>query len=39
MFEMALTGEEHCDTLLIGKLDGILITDAAARLNDSLPQS
>ena len=22
MFEMALTGEEHCDTLLIGKFDG-----------------
>lgn len=36
MFEMTLTCEEHGNTLLIGKFDGILITDASARLNDSL---
>ena len=36
MFEMPFAGEEHRDACLIGKLDGILVPDAASRLNDSL---
>ena len=36
MFEVTLTGKEHGDTLLIGKLYGILVTDTSARLDDSL---
>lgn len=36
MFEMTLTGKEHGDTLLVGKLYRIFVTDTSARLNDSL---
>lgn len=36
MFEMPFAGEEHRDAFLIGKLDGILVPDAASRLNDGL---
>ena len=34
MFEMPFAGEEHRDAFLIGKLDGILVPDAASRLYD-----
>ena len=36
VFEMSLTGEEHGDAFLVGEFDGILVTDAAARLDNGL---
>ena len=36
VLEMSHACAEHCNAALIGLLDRILVTDASARLNDSL---